>query len=136
MAVTVVGLWELGYCAPLNERDLWLFPLRDYQVDRWVMSPVSGIDEPELEEVADLADLEASGVRVFVDERAPVELSEFEHPEDAVYIFGRANYSPFRAMLRPGDLSVRIDTPMAGGLLWPHQVAVMVLRDRETKSWL
>lgn len=136
MTVAVAGCWELGYSAPLTERDLWLFPLRDFEVDRWLMSPVSGIYEPLLEERDTLEGLEVDGLaRVFVDEHGVTELTDFDHPKDALYIFGKAGFSPLRAYGTQGDLSVRVDTPAAGGMMWPHQVAVLTLWHRRAQSW-
>lgn len=135
--VAVAGSWELGYSAPLTERDLWAYPLRDYHVDAWYMAPISGIQEQRLTEVPDIEPLilETPLTRVFVDENAGTELGDFEHPTDALYILGKASFSPFAAYATPDDLSVRIATPAAAGMLWPHQALLLVLHDRWVKSW-
>lgn len=135
MTVAVAGCWELGYSAPLTERDLWLYPLRDFQVDRWIMAPVSGIRDQLLEEVDRLTDTDFGLPRVFVDETGAVELQDFEHPDEAVYIFGKAGFSPHPSMAHNGDHTVRIVTPERRGMLWPHQAAAVVLYDRQVKSW-
>jgi hypothetical protein len=111
--------------------------LRDMGVEHWVMSPVSGIAGVDLlTEVASLEDALPEGPVVFVDERAEVSLPDFAHPEDATYVLGRANYSPFLAHRRDGDLAVSVPTALTAGLLWPHQAAAIVLYDRLVKSWL
>lgn len=130
--IEVAGMWELGYSAPLTEADLWRFPLRDFNVDRWLMAPVSGINVREVEEFPDVDSMldSAEGEIVFVDEQGEVELSDFTHPQDVCYVFGKASYSP---MMSRKAKSVRIATPQGKGLLWPHQAAVIVLRDRLLK---
>ena len=137
MTVAVAGSWELGYSAPLTERDLWAYPLREYGVDEWIMAPVSGIQDPLLTEVDDLGPLVADTelTVVFVDEHGTTELAEFVHPPDALYVCGKASFSSLAAYGMDGDVSVRIATPRASGMLWPHQAICLVLADRMVKSW-
>jgi hypothetical protein len=132
--VTVAGLWEFGYSTPIQELDLWQYPLREYGVTDFVMAPVSGIRSDFVTEVADLGEWLAQQDRpvVFVDEKGEVDLVEFDHPEDVIYVFGKASTSAFAAYGK-GRPSVRIDTPGKTGMLWPHQVAVLVLHDRGAK---
>jgi tRNA(Leu) C34 or U34 (ribose-2'-O)-methylase TrmL len=138
--VKVAGLWELGWNTPLQEHDLWVYPLRDFGVAEWHMSPVSGIRSEYVKEVQDLPDLldaerKAGTQVVFLDEDGETDLEDFAHPEDAIYVFGKASMSAYRAYQRPGDLSIKVRTPNNLATLWPHQVAVMVLYDRWRKSW-
>ena len=149
MAVTVVGGWELSWNSPIKEADLWELPLRDFEVSDWWMWPVSGIRNTQravtLSERGSLLDVldEVQGTRVFVEPRNPVFeqtmnsewLHEFEHPEDAVYIFGTAGHNPVVQAWKPGDLIVSLETMENKGVLWPHQVLVTVLHDRLVKSW-
>lgn len=137
--VSVAGLWELGWNTPIKEADLWEFPLRDFGAERWHMSPISGIahtfvdERPDLAEV--IADYRARGVPVvFVDEKGTTPLRAFEHPADALYVLGKTSLSPLVAYGRDGDLSVRVETALDGGLLWAHQAAALVLYDRQVKS--
>jgi hypothetical protein len=138
MAVAVAGLWELGWNTPIKEFDLWTHPLRDFGVEEFYMSPVTGIDA-DVTEVPNLGDLldEQRQHRplVFVDEEARGSLRTFVHPPDALYVFGRTSLSPFVAYRQPEDRAVSIPTVYDKGLLWAHQAAVLVLYDREVKSW-
>jgi hypothetical protein len=135
MTVKVAGVWEQGWIAPINEWDLWNFPLRDYGVDEFVMSPISGIDRKvtEMKNVAACIDANPNLAPVFFDEEGEVELADFEHPEDVLYIFGRASFSPWKALGCEGT-AVVLPTRLNAGLLWPHQAACIVLHDRLVKD--
>lgn len=136
--IAVAGLWELGWNTPIKEVDLWQYPLRDFGVERFYMTPVSGINSRHVIERPALHDIlaECAGLTaVFVDERAEVPLPDLDHPSDALYLFGKANYSPFLSMRRDGDMAVSIPTAANRGMLWPHQAAAIVLYDRLVKSW-
>jgi hypothetical protein len=137
MTVKVAGLWELGYSAPLTEFFHWHYPLRDFGVSELIMSPISGIQNEGLVEYVDpAAAIQANPdlTVVFVDEKGSEDLETFVHPENALYVFGRANLSAMTAYGRPGDRSLKISTVTNQGLLWPHQVAVLVLYDRFKKQ--
>ena len=130
MTVKVAGCWEHGWLAPITEYDLWAFPLRDFGVDEWYMAPVSGIEGrvTELRDVYEAIGLNPDLAPVYVDERGSVPLSVFEHPENTLYILGKAGFSPMR-----DGLSVRVETASNSGLLWPHQAICNVLYDRMIK---
>lgn len=134
--IKVAGIWELGYSAPLVEFDVWQFMLRDFGVDQWIMTPVSGIAQP-IHEVAAMEDAISENPEltpVFVDEKGKTTLKDFEHPANALYLFGKASYSPFTALAQEGECSIRVETVNNQGLLWPHQAAAIVLYDRLMKS--
>lgn len=143
--VAVAGLWELGWNNPLMESYQWTFVLRDFGVKRWYMSPVTGIihnehrngviDLKEANDFQDILDLGEDLTRVYVDEKAETLLPHFDHPRNALYIFGRAGVSTMNAHRREGDLAVKIPTVQNKGVLWPHQCLLTVLYDREIKSW-
>lgn len=141
MSIAIAGLWELGHSAPLTEAGLWSYPLRDFAVDEWHMSPVSGIANEELLTEWDdphemIRRLGESHRLVFVTENAGTELADFEHPTGPTcYVFGKATWSPFKTMATENDLSVRIGTRRGLGLLWPHQCMVSVLWHRR-QQWL
>jgi hypothetical protein len=63
-------------------------------------------------------------------------LHEYNHPEDAIYIFGSAHFNPVLAGREPRDTVVTIKTVGDKGVLWPTQCLVTVLHDRLVKSWL
>lgn len=139
MAVHIIGTWELGWNTPIKEVDLWQYPLRDLGVDRFYMEPVSGIRNDEVTEVSDMSATiqehrDQNFTVVFVDEKGTVELEDFVHPENALYVFGKATMSPFVAYKKDGDQSLYISTKLNGGLLWPHQAATLVLYDRMKKE--
>ena len=145
MPVVVAGLWELGYNTPLLERDLWEYPLRDFAVDQWWMSPVSGIylGDSILAEVDDLRDViePFDGTVVYVDEHGSECLTDgcpahprFTHPEHVLYVLGKASMSTMQAYARPQDKSVMIHTPQEKGMMWPHQAILIALYDR-TLQW-
>lgn len=134
---SIAGLWELGWNTPISEIELWHLMLRDFGVDEFFMTPISGIKSNHVTEKASLEEIiEANKDKtiVFVDERAETELSDFEHPKNALYVFGKANFSPLLGMKKDNHLSVRIDTNQDKGLLWPHQAASIILYDRR-KTW-
>lgn len=137
MTIAVAGTWELGYSVPLSERDLWRYMLQEFQVDKWYMEPISGIYEDRVTEVASLAEVLATNelTVVFVDERGETPLREFEHPENALYVTGKSGQSLMPTYIKPGDLSVVIETPENTGLLWPHQALPIILYDRMAKLW-
>ena len=132
--IKVVGCWELGWSTPIMEFDLWTYPMRDFGVDELIMTPVSGIDAKvtEFKTVADAIDANPGLVPVYIDEDADQELLHFQHPPDALYILGKANYSPYATVGKQG-IAVRVETK-EHGLLWPHQAAAIVLYDRYMKS--
>ena len=132
--IEVAGLWELGWSAPMTEATLWEYAMREFGVERLNMTPVSGVDKRWIHEYenteAILAD-RSHLTPVFVDENAPTELREFEHPQDVLYLFGKGTFSPFSTMAE-GHLSIKIDS-VKGGLMWPHQALAIVLYDRMSR---
>jgi hypothetical protein len=49
--VVVAGMWELGWNTPIKEIDLWRYPLKDFGVDRFYMTPISGIESKKVIEL-------------------------------------------------------------------------------------
>ena len=136
--VHIIGVWELGWNTPIKEVELWEYPLRDFGVEKFYMTPVSGIQSSSVTEVASMEQLLEEYRKlnipiVFVDEHGTTELKEFTHPETALYVFGKASFSPFKAYAKDKDMSVVIRTEINSGLLWPHQAAAILLYDRENK---
>jgi hypothetical protein len=133
--IKVVGTWELGWNTPIMEYDLWAYMLQDFGAD-FIMWPVSGIKQPRVVEYNTLEEVledNSNLTPVFVDENGEVELGNFEHPEDAIYVLGKASFSPWDAAGKKG-LSVRIDLPDSKGGLWPHQAIALILHDRLRKK--
>lgn len=138
MSVIVAGMWDLAWNTPIKEIDLWRYPLQDFGVDKHYMTPITGIQNRHVEERASLEEILEENKHhklIFCDERAKTELRSFKHPGKALYIFGRANYSPLLSMKGENDLELRIETPHdKGGLLWGHQAAGIILYDRFMKG--
>lgn len=139
MTVKIAGHWELGWNTPIKEIELWGFPLRDFGVNPmtdFFMCPVTGIQGKvqERKTLDEILEENSDSTAIFCDERAQTTLSDFAHPENALYIFGRSNYSPFLALKREQDLSLKVETVREkGGLLWGHQAMSIILYDRMMK---
>lgn len=133
--IKVIGVWELGWTAPISEHPLWDFPLRSFAVDEWYMTPVSGIAKrvTEVGSIDDAISLNPDLTPIYVDENGEEELRSFQHPENALYILGKAGYSPWAANNKQGR-SLQIETVVGGGMMWPHQCIPIVLYDRMVKS--
>jgi hypothetical protein len=140
--ITVVGTWDLAWNTPIKEADLWSFALREYDVDSWWMSPVSGIasgisflgEDPQMEPRL-RSEIEQGRTLVYVDESGDVDLADFAHPNDACYVLGKPTFSPWRAFSRSmAGNSVRIATPRDLGGFWPSQAIAIVLHDRFSKE--
>ena len=136
--IKIAGIWEVGWNAPIMEVSLWEMVCREFCVDQFYMTPISGIlnkyltERQTMEEVlAENMDLE----HVYLHEKAEQTLCSFTHPEKALYLFGRVGPSPMHLKREGVDHAVRIVTPENGGTLWPHQIACLLLHDRFRKSW-
>ena len=125
--VKVAGIWERGWFAPSAEEAMWMM-LREFEVDEWIMTPVTGIVAPvtEYPNIDAVIDANPELQVVFLDENAETPLTDFPHPEDALYICGGVGFSP-RA---PSAMYLQVETPNHKGLLWGPQAMAIVLRDR------
>lgn len=136
--IEIVGVWEQGWNYPLMEATEWEMMLREFNIATLSMTPVSGISAPwgskpwlsEYDSIADAIAAKPDLTPVYVDENATVELDAFVHPEDALYIFGRAGFAP---TIPEGAESVKISTPCPG-CLWAHEACAIVLYDRHRKQ--
>jgi hypothetical protein len=120
-----------------------------FGVDQFYMNPNTGLGEDlknnhnqnlqflyEKENIQEVLDENPSLTPVVIDENGDVELKDFTHPENSLYILGRVGYSPKEHF--PNIVSVRIpswanDPNSSYGLLHPHQALAIVLYDRKTK---
>lgn len=139
MTVRAIGYWERGWNTPMHEMDLWEMVVRDFGIDEFHMSPVSGIDNKyvtehvSFEEAVDST--RASGSKlVFVSETATTALADFVHPENATYVLGKVGFDPMVAYFQEGDVEIVIPTAVNQGLLWPHQALAIVMYDRLMKD--
>lgn len=137
MAVEIVGCWEYAWQAPLNEYDLWIHPINEFNVSKFTMTPVSGIMKSKVSEVNDLAEVinTTNKTVVFVDENGKDELPDFEHPEDVLYVVGKTTYSPYKMLFDESKhKAVKIPSINNSGGFWGHQAISMVLYDRMLKG--
>lgn len=149
--VKVAGCWDIWQDAEQEYLVHWRFMTKHFGVDTIYMTPVTGVADRlksvldytegkfvELPTLEDVIKANPELTPVIVDENGATELSEFKHPKDALYIFGKVSYSPLEALKGP-KLSIRIPSWAAHqnaslGLLHPHQAAAIVLYDKMTKS--
>lgn len=121
----------------MMEMRYWELLTREFKVEKLHMSPISGIKNKWVEEtkgIQESLDKYPDLQVVHVCEEGDTPLSEFKHPEKAVYIFGKGNYSPFNNMKKDSDLSVRIEVPAKKGLLLAPVCAGIILHDRFVKN--
>ena len=136
MSVRLIALWD-GWATPANEAELWHFMARDYNLVDVVLIPNYGEAYQDIRQ-ADSIQVEIDKARsdgftvIGLDENETAELSDYTHPVNAAYVFGRGSRNPDIDV----DVVIRIATPLTGGLLWGHQAAAIALYDRERKSWL
>lgn len=135
--IIVAGMWELGWNTPIKEIDLWEMVIRDFGVDEFRMTPISGIQSnwvQERESVEEMLKEFNETPVVIVDEKGEEELSMFKHPRSCLYLFGKTTCSPLH-LRQPQHKTLRIETVARQALLWAHQVCAVVLYDRMVKSW-
>jgi len=148
--IEVVSHWEIGWNTPLLEADLWLLPLRDFGVTDWWVWPVTGIrcreQRVNLHERPDLRTIlqeTPSWRRVYFEPINPSQfsgpstlLNEYEHTDDAVWIFGSNHFCPPMQMGRDENADyVTLPSVEDAGVIWPHQIFVAAAYDRLVKSW-
>ena len=148
MAVRVAGNWELSWNTPLKEADLWAFVLRDFDIKDWFMWPVTGIKHCEHRSVGLHEYPSIEGIfeanqdfhHVYVEPanskfaHSGVSLKDFQHPSDALYIFGSAHFNPMVCYAKEEDQSIFIPTVHNAGVLWPHQCLAVIMYDRLLKD--
>lgn len=147
--IKVAGHWELSWNTPIKEAELWNLMLRDFGISEWYMHPVSGIrhnerqtvnlyERPSMREILDEnKDLTKVFFEPYNEIQQPeqgVDLRDFEHPEDVLYIFGSAHFNPVGLFKEEGDLLVQVPTVQNAGVLWPHQCLAVCLYDRLVKE--
>ena len=139
--------WEEGWFAPYAEMQVWVALARAYNLSHVIMIPhlkygnqdieLAGYDS--MEEFLD-SDLKNNFTLVFVETQSlfesnnikAVELSEFVHPDNALYIFG-TSFGDNTRYITDKDLTLFVKTP-TDVALWQHSVAGIILDDRYRKS--
>jgi len=131
--VIVAGIWEQGWFDFKTELNLWYFPLKDFGVDEFAMTPISGLNNNRVEEFHSVGDIiQYYNLPVILcTENGNSTLEEFEHPEDALYLFNRTSGG---VIIEQPDYSLRIKSKLNKGMLWGHQAASIILYDRFLKN--
>lgn len=131
--IVVAGVWEQGWFDYKTELNLWQFPLKDFGVDEFAMTPRSGMSTNKVKEFDTVEEMiKHYGLPVIVcTEDGEVDIEDFIHPENAMYLFNRTSGGNL-----PGthDHTLRVKTKLNKGLLWGHQAASIILYDR-FKKW-
>lgn len=140
MTVKIVGHWERSWRSPIEEYEMWIYPIREFGLTDFYMCPITGIQQSgrcfERHNIDDVfTETDATHTRVFVDENATDLLPDFVHPTDALYIIGKTSYSPYLTHYREGiDKAVKIPSVSNNGGFWGEQAATMILYDRFLKG--
>lgn len=138
MNVKIAGKWENGWDTPLLEYDRWIHPIREFGLQEFYMTPISGIFKQSVKEFNSLEEIltldENEGyTKVFCDDKADTSLVDFVHPVKAMYVFGRTS-SDSLLLKTNNDLSVSIPTLRNSGGFWAHQACSIILYDRYLKE--
>ena len=130
--VTLLGLWESGWLEPKVEAFMWRQLASAFAVDELALCPEKLAPRTSLRQFNSVGDAlrELKGTRVFLDPNEGESLADFVHPQEAVYIFGRAG-DDNRRWAKDATF-VRIVTPAPVDFFALHAAAI-VLYDRETK---
>lgn len=133
MTCTVVGLWDDMWMLERAERRVWRQTIEPFKVDEWIMVPDKGTTTHRPTQVNTIEEAldQTVGTRIFLTHPSTFEgldLMTFQHPKDAVYIFGNTANS-LASHMREQDLAVSIYTPSRGDM-FGHVVLPVVLFSR------
>lgn len=134
--IKIAGIWEQGWTTPIMEMDLWRFMLKEFAIDEFIMTPISGIADDYVVEALNLEQVifnNSDFTVVHVDAAADVSLEDFVHPKNGLYLFGTANHNTAFCE-EAGHMKVKIPTAVNQAGFWPHQAAVIILYDRFLKN--
>ncbi len=138
--VIVLGMWE-RWGPKRTERRLWKQTLTAFAVDQWGMCDVNGGPFTSPVQYADLETMLAAypGPKTFLippgrvsSPRRNADLVHYQHPADAIYVFGRGGESLVRCVTSHDDV-VSIYTPDRAELFGAVAVGA-VLYDRLVKQ--
>ena len=92
MTVTLVGAWEKDWLNPKVEAFMWRQLCSAFTVDRLIMTPTLLSERTSVDQFdcMDTAIESAKGEIVLLEPKGGQPLTEFKHPQDAVYVFGNA----------------------------------------------
>lgn len=133
--ITLVSLWESGWLDQSVEAFMWRQLVEAFGVDRLIFCPeaLERRKRPEQFPDLDAALADTEGTPVYLIPQHGQALQLFEHPEDAVYIFGNACQSNINNARRDGTIIVQVPTPKPVDF-FAVNAAAMVLYDRMMKS--
>lgn len=133
--VKIAGCWDerMLPTSAIEYNSRWKFLVIGFQLNEIYMTPVTGFDKvTELENLMNAVSINPELVPVLVDECSSNTLQQFQHPKDALYLFGRTGHSIFGGWK---GKSVGIEYPgELSSYLQPDQAAAIVLYDRMMKS--
>ena len=130
---------ELG----LNtEFSFWQQVFMSYDVDRFIFVPTTedGNEHESYDSLEDALD-QVTGTHVFLEpphraveiERDPIFLNDFQHPQDAVYIFGRTGWSNI-SLVGSEDIVLSVEQSNTEGDMFAMTMLAVVLHDRWVKE--
>ena len=138
--VTVLGMWERWLEPERFERRVWKNTIEAYGVGQWAMCDIHGGPLASPVQYADLVTMLAAypGHKTFLVpphslEGGIVTLSEYTHPADAIYVFGRGGENLVNHVT-PDDDVVSIHMPLEGAELYAAVALAAVLYDRAVKA--
>ena len=140
--IIIAGKWDTGWFSPLREFKMWETIMRPYNLDKLVMTPITGIKTfnitlEEYESLDDILNQYSSFKKVFFECPQAVgtflELKDYVHPDgDVIYIFGNSA-SGNASYITEDDDVVGITTPIDLTIMWAINIISMVLYDKESK---
>lgn len=134
--ITVLGIWEPTWMEPRVERRVWSQTIVSFEIDTWAMA---GGDKPKwtipahYSEIGDMVDCYPGRKTFLIAEGRTdsVSLPDYQHPEDAIYVFGNTPNNLVR-LVRDMDDVVSIPTPY-NATMFAHCALPIVLYDRMVK---
>ena len=134
--ITVLGVWEPTWMEPRVERRVWKQTLDAFGVDRWAMIGADEVNWSIPTQFYAWEDALAaySGKKTFL--VAPgrtdsIDVINYDHPDDAVYVFGNTPDNLVRYVSSDDDVvSIHTDTPAT---LFGHCTLPIILYDRMVK---
>ena len=129
--ITLVSIWERGWFDASVEAFMWKQLTAAYAVDRVIFTPTELKQRIYPEQFNTMEEALAStvGEQIFLIPGHGESLIDFEHPQDAVYVFGNA----YKSNLDIATKIVQIPTPKNVDV-FARDAAAMVLYDRMIKN--
>jgi hypothetical protein len=147
--IKIAGCWDIWYSPQDEYLKFWQFMLKGFGVNKFCMTPNSGLgiqlkndhfhqqqDIFEFDSMQKIVESNSDCIPIVVDEHGQTCLTQFEHPENALYIFGKTGKSYLEELNWEGQsVYIKNFSNERSGFLHPHQAASIVLYDRMFKAW-